>query len=127
MIGKDSTMQHVYQLIEKLKDVETSVLVSGESGTGKELVSRAIHYSGQRKNENFVTVNCGAIPEGLLEEEFFGHKKGSFTGAVADKAGKFVLADKGTLFLDEVGGNACIVAGKTAPGFTTEGGRPYRK
>ena len=103
MIGKDEKMQQVYNLIEKLKGVDTSVLVTGESGTGKELVARAIHYSGKRKNENFVSVNCAAIPEGLLEEEFFGHKKGSFTGAHSDNKGKMDLANKGTLFLDEIG------------------------
>ena len=72
MIGKSPQMQRLYQLIEKLKDVDTSVLITGESGSGKELVARAIHYSGHRRKGNFLTVNCAAIPEGLLEEEFFG-------------------------------------------------------
>jgi len=103
IIGKSPVMKNVFNMIEKLKDVDTSVVVTGESGTGKELVARAIHYSGKRKNENFVEINCAAIPEGLLEEELFGHKKGTFTGAVADKVGKFEYANNGTIFLDEIG------------------------
>ena len=85
IVGKSLPMQKVYQLIDRVKDVDASVIISGESGTGKELVARAIHRNGLRRNENFVSINCAAIPEGLLEEEFFGHVKGSFTGAVADK------------------------------------------
>ena len=103
MIGKSPTMQAIYKVIDKLKDVDINVLINGKSGTGKELVARAIHFSGNRKEERFVDVNCSAIPEGLLEEEFFGHRKGSFTGAVSDRKGKFEIADKGTLFLDEIG------------------------
>jgi len=112
MIGKSPAMQQVYQMIEKVKDVNASVTIFGESGTGKELVARAIHYQSKRKNGNFVDVNCAAIPEGLLEEEFFGHKRGSFTGAVQDKKGKFELADGGTLFLDEVGDMPLTLQGK---------------
>ena len=81
----------------------TNVLITGESGTGKEVVAKAIHYNGLLKDKPFVTVNCGAIPENLMESEMFGHKKGSFTGAVSDKVGMFEVADTGTLFLDEVG------------------------
>lgn len=103
IIGKSSVMKNVFNLIEKVKDVDTSVVVTGESGTGKELVARAIHYSGKRKNGKFVEINCAAIPEGLLEEELFGHKKGTFTGAIADKTGKFEYANEGTIFLDEIG------------------------
>lgn len=103
MIGKSPAMQQIYKVIDKLKDVDVSVLIKGESGTGKELVARAIHFSGSRREERFVEVNCAAIPEGLLEDEFFGHRKGSFTGAVNDRKGKFEIADKGTLFLDEIG------------------------
>lgn len=103
IIGRSSGMLKVYQYIEKLKDVETSVVISGESGTGKELVARAIHYSGKRQKHKFVEINCAAIPEMLLEEELFGHKKGTFTGAVADKIGKFEFANQGTVFLDEIG------------------------
>ena len=112
MIGKSDVMQKVYQLVEKVKDVDCGVLLSGESGTGKELAARAIHYLGKRSGENFVVVNCAAIPEGLLEEEFFGHKKGSFTGANTDKKGKVELADKGTLFLDEIGDLPLPLQGK---------------
>ncbi|MBP1924451.1 two-component system response regulator AtoC [Sedimentibacter acidaminivorans] len=103
IIGKSPAMKNVFHMIEKLKDVDTSVVVTGESGTGKELVARAIHYSGKRKDGNFVEINCAAIPEGLLEEELFGHKKGTFTGALSDKQGKFEYANNGTIFLDEIG------------------------
>jgi len=103
MIGKSQPMQQVYDLIEKLKNVDSNVIISGESGTGKELVARAIHFSGKRSRERFVVINCAAIPENLLEEELFGHKRGSFTGAIQDKKGKFEIADHGTVFLDEIG------------------------
>ena len=103
MIGKSQLMQHVYDLIEKLKNVDSNVVISGESGTGKELAARAIHYSGKRSKERFVVINCAAIPENLLEDELFGHKRGSFTGAIQDKKGKFEIADHGTVFLDEIG------------------------
>lgn len=112
IIGKSPQMQRIYQLIDKVRTVDSSVVITGESGTGKELVARAIHRSGVRAKENFVSVNCAAIPEGLLEEEFFGHVKGSFTGAVADKKGKLQLADHGTLFLDEVGDMPLSLQGK---------------
>lgn len=112
IVGKSAPMQKVYQMIDRVKDVDTSVIISGESGTGKELVARAIHRSGNRAKENFVSVNCAAIPEGLLEEEFFGHVKGSFTGAISDKKGKLELADHGTLFLDEVGDMPLNLQGK---------------
>ena len=112
IIGKSAPMQKIYQLIERVKDVDSSVIITGESGTGKELVARAIHRSGSRAKENFVSVNCAAIPEGLLEEEFFGHVKGSFTGAISDKKGKLELADHGTLFLDEVGDMPLNLQGK---------------
>lgn len=103
MVGQSKGMQEVYALIGKLKNVDTSVTVSGESGTGKELVARALHFSGKRSKEHFVIINCAAIPENLLEEELFGHKKGTFTGAISDKKGKFETANKGTVFLDEIG------------------------
>ncbi len=103
MIGKSPAMQKVYSLIEKLNKVDSTVIVTGESGTGKELAARAIHYSGRRAKERFVVINCAAIPENLLEEELFGHKRGSFTDATQDKKGKFEIADRGTIFLDEIG------------------------
>lgn len=102
-IGESPMMKKVFQLIRKVAATDSTVLVTGESGTGKELVARAIHQNSTRAKLPFVPVNCGAIPEQLLESEFFGHKKGSFTGAVADKPGYFEQADGGTIFLDEIG------------------------
>ncbi|MFK4785149.1 sigma-54-dependent transcriptional regulator [Fusobacterium sp. MFO224] len=112
IIGKSETMKNIFSLVEKLKDVDLGVMITGESGTGKELVAKAIHYSGKRKNENFVEINCAAIPESLLEEEFFGHKKGTFTNAISDKVGKFEFANNGTIFLDEIGDMSLKLQGK---------------
>ncbi len=103
LLGKSRAMQKVFELIGKIHSARTSVLITGESGTGKELVARALHSEGNRAKGNFVAVNCGAIPEELMESELFGHKRGSFTGAVTDKSGLFQDADGGTLFLDEIG------------------------
>ncbi len=103
LLGKSRAMQKVFELITKIHSVKTSVLITGESGTGKELVARALHSEGARAKAPFVAVNCGAIPEELMESELFGHRRGSFTGAVADKPGMFQEADGGTLFLDEIG------------------------
>lgn len=103
LIGGSNEMKRIFTFIDKLARVDTSVLVRGESGTGKELVARAIHMNGPRKDERFVAVNCSAIPEALIESEFFGHEKGAFTGAESRKIGKFQFADGGTLFLDEIG------------------------
>ena len=103
IIGSSPSIRHVYELIEKVKDVDSKVAITGESGTGKELVAKAIHYSGKRRTEPFVAVNCSAIPEGLFEGEFFGHRKGAFTGAVSDATGKLGSAGGGTLLLDEIG------------------------
>lgn len=103
IIGKSPAMQEVYELILKAATTDASVIIYGESGTGKELVAKEIHEMGDRKNGNFVPVNCSAIPENLLESEFFGYKKGAFTGANADKKGFMDLAHQGTLFLDELG------------------------
>jgi two-component system response regulator PilR (NtrC family) len=103
LVGNSETMHRIYEMIRRVSQTPTNVLVTGESGTGKEMVAKAIHFNGPLKDRPFVTVNCGAIPESLMESEMFGHKKGSFTGAVADKAGLFEVADTGTLFLDEVG------------------------
>lgn len=103
MVGNSQAMHAIYDLIKRVSQTPTNVLITGESGTGKEVVAKAIHYNGLLKDRPFVTVNCGAIPENLMESEMFGHKKGSFTGAVSDKVGLFEVADTGTLFLDEVG------------------------
>lgn len=103
IIGESAPMQRVYMLIDRVKDIDTNVLITGESGTGKELVARAIHNAGKRYRERFVVVNCAAIPENLLDLEFFGYKRGAFTGAMQDKKGKLEQADNGTLFLDEIG------------------------
>jgi len=103
LIGKSKKMRELYSLIERVAPSIANVLILGESGTGKELVARAIHYNSPRKDKPFVAVNCGAIPETLMESELFGHKKGSFTGAISDRAGLFEQAGGGTLFLDEIG------------------------
>ena len=103
MIGRSPPMQEIFATIEKVADYKTSVLVTGESGTGKELIARAIHYNSPRADKPLVTVNCGAIPETLLESELFGHKKGSFTDAIKDKRGLFQEAHGGSIFLDEIG------------------------
>jgi two-component system, NtrC family, response regulator PilR len=103
LVGNSEAMHKIFELIRKVSDSPTNVLVTGESGTGKEMVAKAIHYNSPLKDRPFVSVNCGAIPENLVESELFGHKKGSFTGAVTDKDGLFEVADGGTLFLDEIG------------------------
>lgn len=103
IIGSSKKMQEVYNLIEMLSDVDTTVLITGESGTGKELVAEAIHYSGSRRNRPLVKINCSALPETLIESELFGHIKGAFTGATTNRVGRLELANGGTLFLDEIG------------------------
>ena len=103
IIGKSAPLHNLLSLVRTIAPSDTTVLVTGETGTGKELVARLIHQLSRRKDRRFVAVNCGALPETLLESELFGHEKGSFTGAVAQKKGKFELADGGTLFLDEIG------------------------
>ena len=103
IIGESEPMQDVFRLIQKVAATKGNVLITGKSGTGKELVARAIHYNSPRQTKRFVAINCGAIVDNLMESELFGHKKGSFTGAVRDKEGLFKVADGGTLFLDEVG------------------------
>lgn len=103
IIGKSPVMREVFENVKRVAPATANVLINGESGSGKELVARAIHNSGPRKNKPFVPINCTAIPEQLLESELFGHVKGSFTGAVADKRGLFEEANGGTLFLDEIG------------------------
>ena len=103
MLGKSEPMKAVFRLVEKVADYKTTVLVHGESGTGKELVARALHDRGVRSGKSFVAVNCGAIPDNLLESELFGHRRGAFTDAHQDKKGLFEEAHQGTLFLDEIG------------------------
>jgi two-component system, NtrC family, response regulator PilR len=103
VIGKSGGIEKIYHLIQKVAASSTNVLISGESGTGKELVARAIHLNGPRHGKPFIAVNCGAIPENLIESELFGHVRGAFTGAVSDHTGLFKQADQGTIFLDEVG------------------------
>lgn len=102
IIGKSAQMQRIFQLIEKVAPTKATVLVTGASGTGKELIARAIHYNSPRKDQPFISVNCGALPETLLESELFGHEKGAFSGAVSQRKGRFELAHEGTLFLDEI-------------------------
>jgi transcriptional regulator with GAF, ATPase, and Fis domain len=103
IVGKDSKMQLIYKMIEDIAPTDATVLIQGESGTGKELVARAIHFESSRKNKPFVVINCSAYPATLLESELFGHEKGSFTGAIRQKIGRFEQAHGGTVFLDEIG------------------------
>src|SRR5574341_1499196 len=106
LVGKSSQIQRVAELISRVAATDTTILIEGESGTGKELVARAIHAESPRADHPFVAINCGALPETLLESELFGHIKGAFTGATATKKGLFEEADRGTLFLDEIGDTA---------------------
>lgn len=102
IVGNSPRMLHIYEMIRQVAKTRSSILITGESGTGKELIAKAIHDQSERANEPFVTINCGGIPETLLESEFFGHRKGSFTGASTDKEGLMEIAHQGTLFLDEI-------------------------
>jgi len=112
IIGESDAMKDVYRFIERVSQTNATVLVTGESGTGKELVAKAIHFSGKRKGQRFVTVNCSAIPETLLESELFGYAKGAFSGAAAPKTGLFEYADKGTIFLDEIADTPLAIQSK---------------
>jgi len=103
IVGSSPAMQYIYKMIQQVSKTKTNVLITGESGTGKELIARAIHKESGRRDEPFVAINCGGIPETLMESELFGHKKGSFTGAAQDKPGLFQEAHRGTIFLDEIG------------------------
>jgi two-component system response regulator PilR (NtrC family) len=103
IIGKSASMQAIFSLVERIARTTSTVLIHGESGTGKELIARAIHFASPRAGRRFLSINCGALPENLLESELFGHERGAFTGAVREKKGLFQEADRGTLFLDEIG------------------------
>ncbi len=103
ILGKNARMQEIFELISDIADTDSTVLIQGESGTGKELIARAIHFNSQRKNKPFVVANCSAYSPNLLESELFGHEKGSFTGAIRRKTGRFEMANGGTIFLDEIG------------------------
>ncbi len=103
IVGKSRAMQQVFDLVDRIKDTPSNVLITGESGTGKEVIARALHEHSVRKNKPFVAVNCGALPENLIESELFGYRKGAFTGATSDREGLFEAANGGTLFLDEIG------------------------
>jgi two-component system NtrC family response regulator len=112
IIGKNKTMQQIYTLIGKVAPTPATVLVSGESGTGKELVAKALHFNSPREKGPFISLNCAAMPESLLESELFGHEKGAFTGAVSMRKGKFEAADNGTIFLDEIGDMPLLLQAK---------------
>ncbi len=103
IIGSSAPMQEVFRLIERVADTDSTVLITGESGTGKELIAHAVHFASDRREKPFVAINCAAIPEELLESELFGHEKGAFTHAIKTRIGRFELANKGTIFLDEIG------------------------
>ena len=103
IIGRSTVMEALYRIVERVAKTDSTVLITGESGTGKELIANAIHYNSGRKDKPFVPINCGAIPEELLESELFGHEKGAFTGAIKERRGRFELAHQGTIFLDEIG------------------------
>ena len=102
-------MQQVFRMVERVADTESTVLLRGESGTGKELIAKALHFNSRRGAAPFVPINCSALPEHLLESELFGHRKGAFTGAIADKKGLFQEADGGTIFLDEIGSMSAVL------------------
>ncbi len=103
IIGQSPSMKKIFRIVEKVAGSNTTIMLNGETGTGKGVIARAIHESSSRRNKPFIQINCGATPEGLLESEFFGYRRGAFTGAVSDKPGKFEMANGGTIFLDEIG------------------------
>ncbi|TLD42503.1 MAG: Response regulator of zinc sigma-54-dependent two-component system [Candidatus Jettenia ecosi] len=112
IVGESVKMRKIYEIISNVSNTEANILIQGETGTGKELVARAIHYNSTRKNHPFVKVDCAALSETLLESELFGHEKGSFTGATKDRIGRFRTADRGTIFLDEIGNIPMTVQAK---------------
>ena len=113
IIGKSKLMKEIFKVVKQIADSKSTALIMGESGTGKELISRAIHYNSNRKNYPFVTINCAAIPETLIESELFGHERGAFTNAIERKLGRFEVAHQGTLFLDEIGELSLATQAKT--------------
>ncbi len=127
MVGDSPALQAVRELIAKVGPTAARVLITGENGTGKELVARALHEASPRRDRAFIEVNCAAIPSELIESELFGHMKGSFTGAFADRAGKFEQADGGTLFLDEIGRHVALRPGQAAAGAPGGRGHPDRR
>ena len=112
LVGASEAIRDVKELIRKISPLNSTVLISGESGTGKEIVARLLHQNSRRRQASFVTVNCAAIPDNLLESELFGHERGAFTGAVSRQAGQMKLADRGTLFLDEIGDMSALAQSK---------------
>ena len=114
IIGKSPALEAVLEQVERVAPTDSTVLIEGETGTGKELIARAIHNLSSRCGRAFIKLNCAAIPLDLLESELFGHEKGAFTGAIAQKIGRFEMADKGTLFLDEVGDIPGGIAAQTS-------------
>jgi two-component system response regulator PilR (NtrC family) len=124
IIGRSSRMQAIFKIIERIARTSSTVLVRGESGTGKELIARAIHFASPRSKQRFLSVNCGALPENLLESELFGHERGAFTGAVKDKKGLFQEAEGGTLFLDEIGEMSLVMQVKLLRALQEKSVRP---
>ena len=127
IIGRSKVMLAVYDLIAQVTRSETTVLIRGESGTGKELVAQAIHFNSHRASKPFIKVNCGALPESVVESELFGHEKGAFTGAIATRKGRFELAEGGTIFLDEIGDLSASDTDQAPQGPPGEGIRPGRR
>ena len=123
IIGNSTAIRTIFALIDQIGPTDSTVLISGESGTGKELAANALHRASPRADKPYIRINCAAIPEGLLESEFFGHEKGAFTGAHAKKLGRFELADGGTLLLDEIGDLPPGFAGQVAAGTGIRGMR----
>src|SRR4030043_2118670 len=116
IIGNHEKMEKIFEVIEKVADSDSTILILGESGTGKELIAKAIHYNSYRREKPFIPVNCAAIPGELLESELFGHEKGAFTNAIRTRIGRFELANGGTVFLDEIGDMTPVLQSKLFEG-----------